>query len=450
MRRAAALLLAAAALVLVVPATAQAHGIGGRLDLPVPMSFFVVGASVVLVASFVALAVMWPKPRLQDGPRSRPIRAGWMRPLFGAAQVVGVAGLLVVVAAGAVDLVKDSSGRNIAPVLVWIGFWLVVPFLGAVVGNLYTAVNPWRTIAASIGLGDTERPDLVSKAGVWPAAVGLVAFAWMELVNPNGAAPSTLAAAAVLYSIYLFVMVSRFGRESAFTAADIFTPYTRLISSIAPLGRDAEGRPIWRGWLRALPVLPEWKGLAPFVIVMIGTVSYDGLSATVWWGQSLPFLKGSVWVETLSLVAMCALIGAAYYGACALAARIGGDEGGTARTASRFAHTLVPIAFAYAFAHYFTLILFEGQLIISSISDPFGLGWDLFGTAGRMVDFFLTPVAVWYVQVLAIVTGHVLGVILAHDRALADYPAERAVRSQYAMLGLMVALTGLGLVILAG
>ena len=119
-------------------------------------------------------------------------------------------------------------------------------------------------------------------------------------------------------------------------------------------------------------------------------------------------------------------------------------------TAARFAHTLVPIAFAYAFAHYFTLILFEGQLLISSLSDPFGLGWDLFGTAGRMVDFFLTPVAVWYVQVLAIVTGHVLGVVLAHDRALADYPAERAVRSQYAMLGLMVALTGLGLVILAG
>jgi hypothetical protein len=444
------MLLAACWFFLGMPGVALAHGIGGRLDLPVPMSFFIVGAGIVLVASFVALAVLWPKSRFQDGPRNRPIRARWMKPFFAVAKGLGVAGLILVVVSGVVDFFKDSSGRNIAPVLVWVGFWLVVPFLGAVFGNVYSAVNPWRTIFASTGIGDTERPQLTQRFGVWPAAIGLVAFTWMELVNRNGAAPSTLAAAALVYSGYLLVLARRFGRETAFTSADIFTPYTRLISSIAPFGRDRDQQPVWRGWLRALPVLPEWKGLAAFVIVMIGTVSYDGLSATAWWGQNLPFLKGSVLVETLCLVAMCGLIGAAYYGACALAARIGGGEAGTARTASRFAHTLVPIAFAYAFAHYFTLIIFEGQLLISSLSDPFGLGWDLFGTAGRMVDFFLTPVAVWYVQVLTIVTGHVLGVVLAHDRALADYQPERAVRSQYAMLGLMVGLTGLGLVILAG
>jgi hypothetical protein len=111
---------------------------------------------------------------------------------------------------------------------------------------------------------------------------------------------------------------------------------------------------------------------------------------------------------------------------------------------------LVPIALAYAVAHYFSLILFEGQQVISSVSDPFGLGWDLFGTRGYKINFFLAPEAIWYIQVAAIVGGHLTGVVLAHDRALSDFPGASAVRSQYAMLVLMVCLTGLGLLILAG
>jgi ABC-type sulfate transport system permease subunit len=144
------------------------------------------------------------------------------------------------------------------------------------------------------------------------------------------------------------------------------------------------------------------------------------------------------------------VIGAAYRVASAVAARMVGDDWTAARVAARFAHTLVPIALAYAVAHYLTLIIFEGQQLIAALSDPFALGWDLFGTADRKVDFFITASEpVWYVQVAVIVTGHVLGVILAHDRALADFGRD-AVRSQYAMLLLMVALTTLGLLILSG
>jgi hypothetical protein len=146
------------------------------------------------------------------------------------------------------------------------------------------------------------------------------------------------------------------------------------------------------------------------------------------------------------------LIGLTYYAASAAAARLGGVTTGARHVATRFAHTLVPIGFAYAFAHYFTLILFEGQLFFSTLSDPFGLGWDLFGTADRRLDFSLIQQSrawVWYLQVGIIVAGHVGGVILSHDRALVDFPRAKAVASQYAMLVLMVILTGLGLVILA-
>jgi hypothetical protein len=101
-------------------------------------------------------------------------------------------------------------------------------------------------------------------------------------------------------------------------------------------------------------------------------------------------------------------------------------------------------------AHYVTLIAFEGQLIIPALSDPFGQGWDLLGTAAYQVNYtWLSPTAVWYLQLAAVVGGHVAGVTLAHDRALAVFPGARAVRSQYAMLALMVGLTALALTVLA-
>jgi hypothetical protein len=197
-------------------------------------------------------------------------------------------------------------------------------------------------------------------------------------------------------------------------------------------------------------VVPEWKGLWVFVIAAIGTVSFDGASGTDWFDGITFGLMGSTAGETVLLVVSVVVVALAYLGACLLAARLGGGRLTATTVAQRFAHTLIPIALAYAVAHYFTLIIFEGQQLISTISDPFALGWDLFGTADRGVTFFITTSdPIWYTQVAVIVGGHIAGVVLAHDRALADFGRD-AVRSQYAMLGLMVALTSLGLAILAG
>lgn len=143
------------------------------------------------------------------------------------------------------------------------------------------------------------------------------------------------------------------------------------------------------------------------------------------------------------------MIGACYWLASWAAARLAPGESLTATAVARsFAHTLVPIAFAYAFAHYFTLVIFEGQILFSAISDPFGRGWNLFGTATWSVNFWLSPNSIWYIQVVAIVGGHLAAVILAHDRSLAIFPREDAAKSQYAMLALMVALTVFGLTLL--
>lgn len=430
------------------PGVADAHGIGGRGDLPVPLEFFLVGAAVALVVSFVALAVLWPEPRLQNGPLDRPLSARWLRPVASLLSVVGLVGFGMVMLAG---IFGDDRGlNNVAPVLVWVYFWLVIPFLSVFAGDLWQHINPWRGIGRIARLWKKERPELLTKLGVWPATVGFVAFTWLELVFADPARPRVVAGAALFYTIYLVYAMAWAGRETGLEIGDAFTTYNALIGGIAPVGHDHDrGGLVWRGWLRTLPAVRERPGLTVFVVAMIGTVSYDGLSNTVWWRDLVGRAATSQWFGTLALLATIAIIGGGYWLASWVAARLapGGDLSATA-VARSFAHTLVPIALAYAVAHYFTLVIFEGQLLFSAISDPLGFGWDLFGTADWRVNFWLSPTVIWYTQVAAIVGGHVAAVVLAHDRSLAVFPREHATKSQYAMLGLMVALTVLGLTLL--
>lgn len=433
--------------VAVAPGVALAHGIGGRLDLPIPVEYVLFAGAGVLVLSFVALAVLWPKPRYQFSASypNNGLRVGTR--LF--LRVAGFVGLLLVIGQLGPELMglsRDPTRPTIAPVLVWVVFWLVIPFGAGVVGNWYADINPWRQLP----VGRKERQELLGRWGVWPAALLLVAFTWLELISPLSGDPVTLGYVALGYTLFLAVSMSRAGKTVGLQIFDPFTTLNRLISALAPVGRRSDGRLVWRGWLRSLPAVPEWPGLAVFVVVMIGTVSFDGASGTTWFRAAAGPLLDTRWGQTILLVGSVAAVGLGYWLACVVAVKLSDVLVSTWRTSRRFAHTLVPIAFAYAFSHYFTLILFEGQQLIAAVSDPFGLGWDLFGTAGRRVDFFLTnSTVVWYIQVASIVIGHVLGVVLAHDRALVDFGRD-AVRSQYAMLVLMIGLTTLALSILAG
>jgi len=445
--------------VVVEPATSLAHGIGGRADLPVPVSFFAVGAGIAVVASFVLLSALWTEPRLHDGAPVGATRRRRAVRLAATLRTIGLAGLVAVVAAGLLD--GTASALNIAPVLVFVYFWLVVPFVSAVAGDVWRWMSPWATLSRRINRRRQERSDLVGKLGVWPATVAFVSFTWLELVAPNGAEPLTLAAAALGYTAFVIVAGFVAGPESGLRLADAFHTYNGLFSRIAPIdlaSPDAVGTApptgepvaVRRRWLAALTALPEWPGLAVFVVAMIATVSYDGASGTELWATITGDVRNETLFQTVALLGFVAVIGTAYTAACFAAARLAGAGWTAAAVAHRFAHTLVPIALAYAVAHYLTLVLFEGQLLLAAASDPFGQGWDLFGTAERKVSFFLSPEVVWYLQVVAIVAGHVAGVVLAHERALVDFGGVVAVRTQYAMLALMVSLTSLGLFILAG
>jgi hypothetical protein len=466
MRRAAVMTALVAALVALTAGPAAAHGIGGRQDLPVPLSYFIVGAGTAIVISFVALSASWREPRLQDGPGRRELRSRVLTAPYRLLPAVGLGGLLLVVTAGLID--GTESPTNVAPVLVWVYFWLVVPFLGALVGDLWRWMSPFRLIGRWVNADRPERPELLDTVGYLPAAAAFVAFTWLELVWPDSSLPRTLALAAIVYTLYKVAITWWAGPETGIAIGGAFATYNHLFGAMAPIAAEPLARVgvgaavpvtrapvtvVRRGWLRALPSLPARRGLTTFVVAMIGTVTYDGMSGTDWWRDWFGDTAGTTWFGTVALLATVAVIGAGYWAACAAAGRLAASQHRTGDIARSFAHTLVPIAFAYAFAHYFTLVIFEGQGLLHAISDPFGLGWNLFGTAEWTISYALIQGGttwVWYVQVAAIVAGHVGGVVLAHDRALADFGDEVAVRTQYAMLALMVALTSLGLFVLAG
>ena len=438
--------------------SAAAHGIGGRADLPVPVSFFIIGAGIAVVASFLALAVLWPEPRLQksiDGP----VRSWKLGVLGRILTTVGVVGLVLVLLTG---LFNEEGGRTISPVIVWVYFWLVVPFVGAAIGNWWISISPWRFMAKLINGDVEERTDTAAKIGVWPAVVAFLAFTWLELVPNSSDGPRTLALVAIGYSLYLLIATRYLGVETGLSSAGAFENYNGVIAAIAPIrwttktrnstgdGVTAQVTLTYRGWLRGLTVIGHKPGFTALVIAMIGTVTYDGMSGSSWWSDTFSSVRNETWFGTLAFAETVLIIGGAYWLASYVASYLAGGQQRTATIARSFAHTLVPIALAYALAHYFTLVLVEGQLLLHTASDPFGLGWNLFGTAGWRISWVPAPEVIWYFQVAAIVAGHVAGVVLAHDRALHEFGHKVAVRTQYAMLVLMVALTSLGLLILSG
>lgn len=440
MKRLVSGLVVGSTLLLVTPAVA--HGVGGRQDLPFPLAYFIAGAAVVLILSFMVLAVNWYEPRLQAGPdylSSRFTQAGRgarsLRP-------VGLAGFLIVIVGG---FVGDGFAP---PFIVWIGLWLFLPFLSMLVGDIYTLLNPWRTMAMALRLPRMKRRNPL---GMWPAVAAFFGMVWLELIADTGGEARTLAIAALLYTVWLFGWMLIFGMDEGLQTADVFTVFNRYVSAIAPYGRHHDGGLMWRGWFRALVVLPIRRGSAPFAIAMIGTVTYDGLSSSTAWQEWFGDEVLDVGFQTLALLATSAAVGVAYYLAIFVAVRQAGSDTHARMTAASFAHTLIPIGVAYAFAHYVTLVLFEGQALIGVLSDPLGLGWNLFGTAGFSINYsWLSPTGIWWIQLLTILIGHVVSIALAHDRSLVEFPSDTAVRSQYTMLGLMVLLTSLGLFLLAG
>lgn len=426
-----------------------AHGVGGRTDLPVPTWMVGYGAAAVLIVSFAGLAVFWRQPKL-EGARPGAVVAGgtpFSRAGLIAMRAIGVA-LFVVVLASAL-FGSDEPLGNLAPTAVYVTFWVGLTVLCAFLGDLYALLDPYETL----GAGFDPLDDRPYRAGMWPAAAGLFAFVWLELVYEDGSRPIVVGIFLVLLSAVVLVGVFRFGRRFL-TEANPFRAWFGLIGAMAPFGDDGRGRVRARWPLAGLAHLRPTAGMAPLVMVALGSTGFDGLTRTTWWADLSGDADGFEYhaLGTAGLLGAILFVTVLYLASMKVAEVLTARAaGGAMGLAGAFAHSLVPIAWAYAVAHYVSLLLFEGQLFFALLSDPFGRGWDLFGTADNRIDFTaVSTTTISWLQVAAIVVGHVAGVVLAHDRALALFPAKHATRSQYPLLVVMVLFTVGGLALLLG
>jgi hypothetical protein len=318
--------------------------------------------------------------------------------------------------------------------------------LSVLFGPVWRAVNPLRLVHRLLRplVGPGRDGDRLARLGLWPASVSLGAFVWLELVPRQRADPPVVATFLIAYAVVHLAAASWFG-AGWFAAGDGFEVYSTLLGKLSPLGRRDDGRLALRNPLTNAMTIPERSGLAAVVVVLLGSTAFDGITRTVWW-QTGPGADNGILSGTLGLLAMIALVAGLYNAGTRLSGRLGRLPGGP--QPRLYASTVIPIALGYTVAHYFSLFVLDGQTTWILASNPFGWhGVDLFGTYSNVVNLAAVSTAlIAYVQVGAVVAGHVVGVTLAHEKALRLNPGAPA-SDQLPLVIVMIFFTigGLGL-----
>ena len=446
---------------------ASAHALAQRYDLPLPLGLFLVAAGAAVAMSFVILALFWGHGG--GRPPSRSILHGPVPlAIVVSGQLLAVGALALIVAAG--FLGNQNTFKNITPVAVWVIWWVGLSLFSAFVGNVWVVINPWSAIFGFAQWlarpwldGLSLRRPYPRGLGAWPACALLLLFVWLELVAPARDVPRNIAIAIMAYSVFTWIGLAVFGRDAWLKGAEVFSVLFGLFSRFAPLHfvrRDAwhwELRFFAAGLLTPKPLAPS---LTAFTLLMLGTVTVDGVMETPAWAALVEWLmadrggasanpRAYMLVQSALVLAGPLLLAGLYLAVIATMSWIG--QARADALAGMFVLSLVPISIGYHIAHYFSLLAIAGQFIIPLASDPFGYGWDLFGTTLYRIDIGIVDARfIWYLAVTAIVTGHIIAVWIGHVTAYTVFSnAAAARRSQYPLLVLMVGYTMLSLWILA-
>ena len=434
------------------------HGIGSRHDLPLPFSFVLAGAGAALLVSFVVLIYAWRRPRFgSGGGRELPrLTAALRRPGVGWA-----ARLLVLALYAWVGLaLAGGEDRLTNPVFgfVYVWMWVGLVPVSLLLGPFWRATNPLRTLHRGLCVLARVDPEegvltLPVRLGVWPAALGAFGFAWLELVQPDRTTLSVLRLWAAAWLVVLIVGAVVFGSRWI-AAADVFEAYATAVSQLSPVHWvDSRLRLI-----NPLAALTSWRappGAVGLVAALLGSTAFDSLQNTSWWIQTTQrSAVGPVPWSTAGLATVIVVVLVSFV----LAARWMGRYAGRPATAypRLMAPSLVPIVVGYAVAHYATLLVVEGQRTAINLVDPLGRGWNLArglnmaGSAATGVDtaIYAFPGLIAVIQLGAIVGGHLLGIVCAHELAVRELPPGRMLAGQWPMVVVMIGYTTAGLVLL--
>jgi hypothetical protein len=444
-----------------------AHGLGGSNDLPVPYTFALIGAAWALTFTFALVALAWRKPRFDPDKPGHPMPDAVTALVDARATRWTLAGLAFafagwVVAAGVCGPQTQSNGLLGAfYVLLWVGLVAVSLFFGPV----WRVISPIRTVYLLLRRCLPERLGrprwrYPENWGYRPAAAGLFAFVWMELASPDSASLTAVKTWLLVYSVVLLAGAWLCGQRW-FARVDPFGVYSMAVSRLCPFWRNPDtGNIVIGNPFDHLPSLPVRPGVVMMLAVLLGSTAFDSFSASPTWrnfadgiargAQGVPEVLTSSALRTVGLLIFISIVALTF----SLAARATGGVDAEQRRAlpGQLAHSLIPIVVGYIFAHYLTYLVERGQQAAIALADPFGRGWDLLGLAHQQVAYVLSmhPAVLSTTKVACVVTGHIVAVIAAHDKALRLLPSAHQLTGQLTMMLVMVGYTFTGLYLLFG
>ena len=428
------------------------HGIASRRDLPLPFSFVVVGAVLALVISFAILIFAWRQPRFERvGGRNVPgLTAVIDHPVV---QVIARALVLATYAwAGLAMIAGQDLLTNPIFGFVFVWMWVGLVPISLLLGQFWRATNPLRTIhrgLCSVARIDPEQGLLTLPAGIgiWPAAVGLFGFGWLELVQPDRTTLAVLRLWALVWLVTLVLGAIMFGQRWI-GAADPFEAYASTLAQMSIFRRVGDQIRL----VNPLAGLNAWHpppGSTAVVAALLGSTAFDSFTNTTSWIQNVQnsAVPSTVW-GTGGLLTMMIIVFVTFSLSAAWMGRYGDRPAGA--YPRLMVGSLLPIVLGYVVAHYATLLIVEGQRTAINFSDPLGRGWNAFGSAEMGVNsaIFNHPTAIAAIQACAIVGGHVFGIVCAHEKAVALLPPDRALRGQLPLLLVMIGYTCAGLLLL--
>ena len=425
-----------------VTSTVLAHGLGGSSDLPIPLTYALIGAAWALTFTFAVVALAWRKPRFDPEAPGRPLPR-WVTTAVDAPATRWAVGLLALAFAGWVAVVSvagPSGSGNPLPGVFYVLLWVGIVALSVLFGPVWRVLSPVRTIARLLRLSRDAYP---AQLGYWPAAAGLFAFVWLELASPD---PGSVGAVRIWLLIYLCVTLA--GAAACGTRwcshADPFEVYSVVASRCAPVRRNADGRIAVGNPFNHLPTLPIRPGTVTVLAVLLGSTAFDSFSATpTWRGVVEAHAHGGWQVTAMKTVGLAVFVTTVAVSFSLAACATGGvDRARRRQLPGLLAHSLIPIVIGYVFAHYLTYLVEKGQQTV----------FQLLGLHDAHVYYLLSkhPSLLATTKVLFVVAGHIAGVVAAHDCALRVLPKRHQLTGQLAMMLVMVGYTFTGLYLLFG
>ncbi len=393
------------------------HGIINVGDLPIPFDLVLNAAVLTIVLTFVFLKVSWKESILTPKESLFSTKQSLSGKLF------GFLILLLLTVPGLIN--NEPAKTSITPLVLWIFLWIAVPVFGLIFGDLYAKFNPLAIITNRGGVSEN----------VYFASFLFLCLTWFELVWNKPGNPRHIGFV-FLTLLILVTLVQRFYNKTIIEVDPLL-----LLHHLYSKMRITNKSPFLKTLLNNISNLAQLKGMEYFILLMIGTVTYDGLRETTFWFDLFGSQTYDTFFSTVAFLSINLLIILFYRFACYFAIRISGENFNLNEISLKFGHTMLPIAFSYHVTHYLSLLLFEFQTVLYRLNDPLGFGWNLLNIQEPVVNYFIEPIVLWVVMVIVTLAGHMLSVVLAHDLSVKLFGHRKSDKTQYIFLFITVALT---------